>query len=93
MATHPDTKFMRELGTIRTYAVTPELIRGARGLLGWTQRQLAVKAQIGTSTLADFERGARDTQRLVLRRLAAVLEGAGIRFVYGSREVGVLLQR
>jgi transcriptional regulator with XRE-family HTH domain len=54
---------------------------------------LAQAAGVGTSTLADFERGARRSHPLILQRLAEVLQEAGIRFVYGSREIGVLLQR
>ena len=37
----------------------PEQVRAARSLLGWSQQDLAAKAGVAISTIADFERGQR----------------------------------
>jgi DNA-binding XRE family transcriptional regulator len=37
--------------------VTPEQCRGARGLLGWSQSQLAEQANVSRTTIANFELG------------------------------------
>ena len=58
-------------------------LRGARGLLGWTQSHLAKKAGVGLGTIRrmeDFDEavGARtDT----LGKVVAVLEKAGVEFL------------
>jgi transcriptional regulator with XRE-family HTH domain len=39
--------------------LTPRMCVAARALLGWSQHDLAEKSGIGYSTIADFERGAR----------------------------------
>lgn len=79
-----------EPGTVRVFELTPALVIAARALLGWTQKELATRAGVGVSTVADYERGARQAHRLILRRLAHVFEVHGIRFVCGPRETGVL---
>ena len=63
--------------------ITGRHLRGARGLLGWTQSHLAKKAGVGLGTIRrmeDFDEavGARtDT----LGKVVAVLEKAGIEFL------------
>jgi transcriptional regulator with XRE-family HTH domain len=39
--------------------MTPAHCRAARALLGWSQNDLASKAGVSRSTIADFERGSR----------------------------------
>jgi transcriptional regulator with XRE-family HTH domain len=39
--------------------LTPEQVRAARSLLHWSQNDLAEKAGVAASTVADFERGQR----------------------------------
>jgi len=55
--------------------LTPALCRAARGLLDWSQADLAEQAEISRSTIKDFETGAHDlhrsTEAQVLRALAA----------------------
>jgi transcriptional regulator with XRE-family HTH domain len=58
-------------------------IRAARGLLGWTQAELARKAKVALGTLRrmeDFD-GPAGTRIDTLKRVATVLEKAGIEFL------------
>ncbi|WP_431208747.1 helix-turn-helix domain-containing protein [Burkholderia cepacia] len=44
--------------------VLPEQVKAARALLAWSQQELARKAHVATSTVADFERGVRTPMSL-----------------------------
>lgn len=55
--------------------------RAARGLLDWTQDQLAESARVARATIADFERNVRVPMRNNLASIRAALEVAGIAFV------------
>jgi transcriptional regulator with XRE-family HTH domain len=61
--------------------LTPALCKAARALVGLTQRDLAARAKVGDQTLADFERGARQTLNANLEKLRSALEAAGIEFI------------
>ena len=45
--------------TTDIFDVAPAQIRAARALLGWNQQELARRANVAASTVADFERGKR----------------------------------
>jgi transcriptional regulator with XRE-family HTH domain len=60
-------------------------LRAARGLLGWSQSDLAEAAKISRATIADFESGKRDPYVRTLDQLRATLEAAGIEFTNGAR--------
>jgi transcriptional regulator with XRE-family HTH domain len=59
----------------------PEQCRAARGLLNWTQAELAAYAGVSRSTVRDFEgerhRLHRSTETLLIR----TLEDAGVRLL------------
>lgn len=61
-------------------ALTPKHVRAARALLAWSQKDLANAAGVGTSTVADFERGSRTPVANNAQAIRAALEAAGIRF-------------
>jgi transcriptional regulator with XRE-family HTH domain len=65
--------------------MTPEQVRAARGWLNWTQAELAERAQVGLSTVKDYEAGRRNPIQNNLLAIIAALESAGISF--GSRAV------
>ncbi len=66
-------------------------LRAARGLLGWSQSDLAAKANVGRATIADFESGKREPYARTMDALRFALEGAGVEFTNGS-EPGVKLK-
>ncbi len=63
-------------------------LRAARGLLGWSQTDLAEAAKVGRATIADFESGKREPYPRTIGELRAALEAAGIVFTNGG-EPGV----
>lgn len=58
----------------------PEQIGAACSLLGWSQQQLAEKAGVAVSTLADFERGQRSLMPNNALAIQRALEMAGVIF-------------
>ena len=61
--------------------MTPEQCRAARALLDWSQPQLAEAADLGLSTVVDFERSRRRVSVETIGQIAHVLQKAGIVFV------------
>ena len=55
--------------------------RGARGMLGWNQGQLADAAKVSRPTLVNFERGVRTPYKNNLIAIRIALEAAGIEFI------------
>jgi transcriptional regulator with XRE-family HTH domain len=58
--------------------------KAARALLAWNQQELAQKAQIGVSTVADFERGKRTPTSNNIEAMTAAFTTAGISFANGG---------
>lgn len=61
--------------------ISPELCRAARGLLGWSQQELASRAQVARKTIADFELSQVTPHPRTLRDVVAALESAGVEFL------------
>jgi transcriptional regulator with XRE-family HTH domain len=55
--------------------------RAARGLLDWTQDQIAENAQVARATIADFERHNRLPMRNNMVSIVSALEAAGVAFI------------
>ena len=55
--------------------------RGARGLLGMTQAELASKSGVSLRTIAHFEAGERQTIPANLAAIQHALEAAGVEFI------------
>src|SRR3984893_11867071 len=68
--------------------ITPAQVKAGRALLGWPQAELAGKAGIATSTLADFERGQRSPVSNNLDAIKSALEEVGISFPPGGAVAG-----
>jgi transcriptional regulator with XRE-family HTH domain len=70
--------------------LTPAQSRAARALLGWSQTELARRASVATSTVADFERGQRSPVTNNLEALKSAFEKEEITFLPGGAVVGAL---
>jgi ribosome-binding protein aMBF1 (putative translation factor) len=64
--------------------MSPEQVRAARGWLGWSQAELAEHANVGLSTVKDYERGERTPIPNNLEAIKKALEKAGMRFTASS---------
>jgi transcriptional regulator with XRE-family HTH domain len=72
--------------------MTPEQCRAARGLKGWSQSHLAKEANVGLSTLRNFEAARTAPVANNLAAIRAALEAGGVEFTNGD-EPGVKLRR
>jgi transcriptional regulator with XRE-family HTH domain len=57
---------------------SPEQCRAARGLLDWTQEELAERAGVSRSTVRDFEKGRHDLNRTSAAQMMLTFEQAGV---------------
>jgi transcriptional regulator with XRE-family HTH domain len=61
--------------------ITPSQCRAARGLLDWTQQELADKARVGIVTVRQLEAGTNQPRRATLEVIRRCFEAAGIEFI------------
>jgi transcriptional regulator with XRE-family HTH domain len=74
--------------------ITPPQCRAARALLGWTQPRLAARAEIGLSTVSDFEHARRVVSKEAIAAIQRSLATAGIVFDDNDGcEPGVVLRK
>jgi len=71
--------------------MTSAQCRAARALLDLTQPQLAAAANLGLSTVVDFERSRRAVSQDAVAAIRRAFEDAGVEFTNGS-EPGVKLK-
>ena len=64
--------------------MSPEQLRAARNWLAWTQAELATRANVGLSTVKDYEGGKRTPIANNLEAIKKALEGGGIKFTADS---------
>jgi transcriptional regulator with XRE-family HTH domain len=57
--------------------LSPEQCRAARGLLDWTQEELAERADVSRSTIRDFENGRHSLHMGTAAQVVAALERGG----------------
>ena len=72
--------------------MTPAQSRAARGLLKWTQDDIATKANVSVVTIRNFENEKTVPQRATLDVIQRAFEAAGVEFTNGDRP-GVRLTR
>jgi transcriptional regulator with XRE-family HTH domain len=65
--------------------------RAARGLVGWSQEDLAMASRVSPATIATFETGKRSPYDRTLADIQRALESAGVEFTNGD-EPGVKLR-
>lgn len=73
--------------------ITPSQCRAARGLLNWSQTDLATGAAVSVSTVARFELGTGSPHALIQQALARAMENAGVRFVFDNGRGAVLEEK
>jgi transcriptional regulator with XRE-family HTH domain len=61
--------------------ITPDQCRGARGLLGMTQSDLASRSGVSLKTILNFETGEHRPIRAIMEAIRKALEDAGIEFI------------
>jgi transcriptional regulator with XRE-family HTH domain len=61
--------------------VTPSQCRAARGLLDWSQQELAEKARIGVVTVRQLEAGLHEPRHATLDVVRRCFEAAGVEFI------------
>jgi transcriptional regulator with XRE-family HTH domain len=72
--------------------MTSDQSRAARGLLDWSQAELAARSNLSESTIRDFEKGRRVPSINNLAAVRRALEAAGVEFIDGDQP-GVRLMR
>jgi transcriptional regulator with XRE-family HTH domain len=68
--------------------ITPEQCRAARGLLGWSQQELAQKASVGVVTVHQLEAGSTQPRRATLEVIRRAFEAAGVELIDESEISG-----
>ena len=66
--------------------LSAEQVKAGRALLAWSQRELASRARVSVSTIADFERGSRTPVANNAQAIRDALEGNGLKFLAGGVE-------
>ena len=61
--------------------LTAAQCRAARGLLDWSQLELAKQASVGIVTVRQLEAGTHEPRRATLDVVRRALEGAGVEFI------------
>lgn len=61
--------------------ITREMIRAARALVGWSQRELAAASGISEVAIKNIERGATDPRLSTLTAIAEAFDRAGVLFL------------
>ena len=64
--------------------ITPEQCRAARGLVAWSQQQLAEKAGVGVVTVHQLEAASSQPRRATLDVIRRAFEAAGVEFIDGN---------
>ncbi|WP_345741344.1 helix-turn-helix transcriptional regulator [Phaeobacter inhibens] len=74
--------------------MTPAQCRAARALISMTQPQLAKAADVGLSTVVDFEKERRKVSDTSIKSLLSALEESGVVFISENGSgAGVLLRK
>jgi DNA-binding transcriptional regulator YiaG len=75
------------------FCMTPAQCRAARGLLHWSQDDLARAADIGVATVRNFENERSAPQRSSLKLMRQAFEAAGVELIDNGDGPGVRLRK
>jgi transcriptional regulator with XRE-family HTH domain len=74
--------------------ISPSQCRAARGLLDWSQQQLAQQSGVGIVTVRQLESGVHKPRPATLQVVRHALEAAGVEFIdENGSGPGVRLQK
>lgn len=74
--------------------LTPALCRAARGLLDWTQDELAARSGLSRSTVRGFEKGHHELQHSSEQAIVDVFSNQGVSLILsGPASPGLSLKR
>lgn len=74
--------------------ITASQCRAARGLLDWSQLELAKQAGVGVVTIRQLEASSHEPRRATLDVIRRAFEAAGVDFIEGDgRGPGVRLRK
>lgn len=74
--------------------ITASQCRAARGLLDWSQQELAKQAGVGVVTIRQLEASSHEPRRATLDVIRRAFEAAGVDFIEGDgRGPGVRLRK
>jgi len=65
----------------QTGVLTPQQLRAARALVGWSREALAEKSGVPAITTKQFENGDTDPRLSTLHKWRRALEAAGVLFI------------
>jgi transcriptional regulator with XRE-family HTH domain len=71
---------MNEIAMICDMKITRDQCRAARGILRMSQKDLARVADVGVSTVTDFELGSREISSKLIHKIRIALEKEGVTF-------------
>jgi transcriptional regulator with XRE-family HTH domain len=61
--------------------ISPSQCRAARGLLDWSQHELAKRSRVGIVTIRQLEGGLHQPRPATLQVVRQALESAGVEFI------------
>jgi transcriptional regulator with XRE-family HTH domain len=67
-------------------------VRAARGLLGWSRRELAIVSCVSEGTIKAIELGTTDARLSTLRKLARTFSTHAVEFVADGSRTGVTIR-
>ena len=65
--------------------VSGRQVAGARGLLNWSQDQLALAADVTKHTIMRWETGAHEPRESTMRQVIQAIEDRGVEFTNGGQ--------
>lgn len=74
-------------------SLSPEQCRAARALLGWTQDELAERAEVSRGTVRGFERGQHVIHRSTATAILRAFEEEGIVLLDSDESGGIGVRR
>ena len=69
--------------------ISPNMLKAARCLIGWTQSELARHTDVGVATIRNFESGSSFPRASTMRNIVRSLEDNGVTFTVEGGVISV----